>query len=123
MNIIGKYVLGTVATIAAFLTLVSSDVRAEDRQTINAFSVWQATGQTFRTSVEEGIMVSWPGCYHAGGVRPVSYVSLESAGYLVRERHLSPLPRGLQNGQDDFEARQTPSFVWKRRPVLPQRVR
>ncbi|MFT5181490.1 MAG: hypothetical protein ACI9UK_002434 [Candidatus Krumholzibacteriia bacterium] len=57
MGIIGKYALATVAAIAAFITLTGSEVRAQEKQTINAFSVWQATGQTFRTSVEEGTFV------------------------------------------------------------------
>lgn len=49
MSIIGRYALGIVAAITAFMTLASIDAQAEEKQTINAFSVWEATGQTFRT--------------------------------------------------------------------------
>lgn len=57
MGIIGKYAFGTVAAISALVTLASVDAHAQERKTINAFSVWEATGQTFRTSVEEGTFV------------------------------------------------------------------
>ena len=57
MGIIGKHAFGTVAAIIASITLASVDAHAQERKTVNAFSVWEATGQTFRTGEKVGTFI------------------------------------------------------------------
>ena len=57
MSILGRYALGSVAATIAFVTLAIIDAQAGEKRTINAFSVWEATGQTFRTGEKVGTLV------------------------------------------------------------------
>ena len=57
MGNIGKYVLVTFAAVTAFIAIASVSVHAQERKTINAFSVWKATGQTFITGEKMGTLI------------------------------------------------------------------
>ncbi len=57
MGIVGKYTFAMFAAVIAFITIASVNAHSQERKTINAFSVWEATGQTFRTGVKLGTFV------------------------------------------------------------------
>lgn len=57
MGIIRKYVFVAFAMVIAFLTVASVDVHAQESKAFNAFSVWEATGQSFRTGEKVATIV------------------------------------------------------------------
>lgn len=69
MAIIRKYAFATFAAVIAFVTIASVNVHAQEKKTVNAFSVWEANGQTFRTGDKVGTFV--------GVLRGLLYIETE----------------------------------------------